>query len=628
MLFKREKKVADPDPVAAPGEVPPSGPEPSELEKGTEAPKDAEETENPDDYPQGVKLVLLLVSVFVSMFLVSLDRLIISTAIPRITDEFQSVTDIGWYGSAYMLTSAAFQLLFGKIYTFYSVKFVFLTTILLFEIGSAVCGAAPSSTAFIVGRAIAGIGAAGIFSGCIVCIVFAVPLHKRPMLQGLFGAIFGLSSVIGPLVGGAFTSHVTWRWCFYINLPFGGAAMVLIFLLLRIPDRDTTRQPTRAKLSQLDAAGTAVFVPGVVCLLLALQWGGVNYAWANARIIALLVLAGVLLISFVAIQIVLPKTATVPPHIFKQRSIYCAFYSSFCIGSQMMIFATPIGSLSCSFSANEDHAVYFVPVWFQAIKGVSAVDSGIHLLPMVLSMVVASITTGILVSRIGYYTPFMIGGVCLMSVGAGLITTFDVDTPAARWIGYQVLYGWGLGSSFQAPNLAAQTVLPQRDVPVGTALMLFAQLLGGAVFVSAGQNVLSNELIRRVARIPGFGNDPGRIQHAGATSIVDLPPALRGPVVKAYNDSLRVTFVMGLALSCAVLFGALGLEWRTVKKHQIAAKKAAAAEERGAGAAAGADVGAGPGPAAEAEAGGEIAAAETTGTDGSEKASVPEGQKS
>jgi MFS family permease len=205
--------------------------------------------------------------------------MIISTAVPRITDDFHSVTDIGWYGSAYLLTNCAFQLLYGKLYTFFSVRFVFLTAIFLFEVGSAICGAAPSSVVFIVGRAIAGLGCAGIMSGAIMVIVYAVPLHKRPLYQGLFGAVFGIASVVGPLIGGAFTSsYLTWRWCFYINLPFGGAAMLFIFLLLKVPDRDTTKLPLMKKLAQLDALGTGVLIPGTVCLLLALQWGGLTYA--------------------------------------------------------------------------------------------------------------------------------------------------------------------------------------------------------------------------------------------------------------------------------------------------------------------------------------------------------------
>jgi len=230
------------------------------------------------EYPSGLRLGLVLSSLYISIFLISLDRLIVTTAIPAITDEFDSLPDVGWYGSAYLLTTCAFQLLFGKIYSFYPIRTIFASSVVLFEVGSAVCGAAPNSIAFIFGRAIQGIGSAGIFSGAIVVIVYAVPLHRRPFYQGMIGAVFGISSILGPLVGGAFTSNVTWRWCFYINLPFGGVALLIVIFLLRIPDREETKLSSKAKLSQLDAFGTSALLPAVVSLLLALQWGGLTYA--------------------------------------------------------------------------------------------------------------------------------------------------------------------------------------------------------------------------------------------------------------------------------------------------------------------------------------------------------------
>ena len=496
------------------------------------------------------------------------DRLIISTAIPQITNDFHSVTDIGWYGSAYLLTNCAFQLLFGKLYTFFGVKAVFLTAVFLFEAGSAICGAAPNSVSFIVGRAIAGLGSSGIMSGAIVIIVYAVPLHKRPLYQGLFGAVFGVSSIIGPLLGGAFTSNVSWRWCFYINLPFGGLAMVFIALLLRVPDRETTKLPLKQKLLQLDLLGTTAFLPGTICLLLALQWGGLTHPWADGRMIALLVLAGALLTAFTAIQILKPDTATVPPRIFTQQSILSGFWATVCVGAHMMIF------------------VYFLPIWFQAVKGVSAIDSGVRLLPLCLSVVAGSVTAGLLISRMGYYTPFMMAGSCLMAVGAGLLTTFRTsettnDAASNEWIGYQVLYGFGLGNVFQAPNLAAQTVLDERDVPVGTSLMFFGQLLGGAVFISVGQNVLGNQLVERLGPLlldssvvgGGGGSEPLKVGEllgeTGATSFVArLPEEIRGAVLVEYNEALRRVFQVGLVMTCLGLFGAVGMEWRSVKEKK------------------------------------------------------------
>ncbi|KAE8385299.1 major facilitator superfamily domain-containing protein [Aspergillus alliaceus] len=519
---------------------------------------DNDESPPPDTYQaqSATKIWLLLISLMITMFLVALDRTIISTAIPRITNEFHSLDDVGWYGSSYLLTCCAFQLLYGKIYTLYAVKAVFLASIFLFELGSAVCGAAPTSTAFIIGRAISGVGAAGIFAGSVVCIVYAVPLEKRPKIQGLYGALFGLASIVGPLIGGAFTSKIIWGRCFYINLPFGAVAMLAIFFCLKIPDRPTTRVPRTEKLSQLDISGTLCLVPGIVCLVLALQWGGQSYAWNNGRIVALFTVMGILLLAFVGIQVFWTRTATIPPRIFKQRSIISGFWATLCVGSSQYII------------------VYFLPIWFQSIKGVSAVNSGIQLLPTMLSLVVGSLASGLTTPKIGYYTPFAISGSCIMSIGAGLLTMLQVHTVEAKCIGYQILYGFGMGLCFQQPNLAAQAVLPALDVPIGLAIIFFSQLLGAAVLVPVGENVLANQLLKRLSGIDGI--DPSLITSTGATSLLDSVPAgLRDTVLDAYNESLRKVFQVGLILSCLSILGNATLEWVSVLKDKQASAAAA-----------------------------------------------------
>lgn len=190
---------------------------------------------------------------------------------------------------------------------------------------------------------------------------------------------------------------------------------------------------------------------------------------------------------------------------------------------------------------------------------------------MVLPMVVSSITTGVLISKIGYYTPFMIGGVVLLSIGAGLLTTLQLSTGQGKWIGYQVVYGFAMGLTFQAPNLAAQTVLPTADVPIGTSLMFFAQLLGGSIFISVGQNVLNNELVKNLSGVPGF--DTSSILQAGATTLTHLAEPLRTTVLLAYNESLRTVFRVGLIMTCLTILGAASLEWRSVKSKKPGAKK-------------------------------------------------------
>ena len=187
-------------------------------------PEEAQPTESlrleqPIEPPSTSKLLIINLASCLAVLCVALDNTIIATAIPRITDQFHALDDVGWYGSSYLLTTCAFQLLFGKFYSQFNVKWVFLSALALFEVGSLICGAAPNSTALIVGRAIAGLGSAGIFSGAQIICAYTVPLEKRAIYTGLIGGTYGISSVIGPLLGGAFTTHATWRWCFYINLP-------------------------------------------------------------------------------------------------------------------------------------------------------------------------------------------------------------------------------------------------------------------------------------------------------------------------------------------------------------------------------------------------------------------------
>lgn len=263
----------------------------------------------------------------------------------------------------------------------------------------------------------------------------------------------------------------------------------------------------------------------------------------------MLVISGVLLICFVCVQIFKPDTATIPPRIVKgQRSILAGILATMSVGSSMMTF------------------VYFVPVWFQAIKGISALDSGIHLLPMVLPLVFASIATGGLTSKIGYYTPFMILGSILLTIGAGMLNTLEVDSGESKWIGYQVIFGLGLGCLMQGPNLAAQTVLPTVDIPMGTSLILFSQLLGGAVFIAVAQNVFSNQLLQRLSKIDGF--DPALLLTDGATTLISkLPDAIRPTVLFEYNESLRKVFQVGLIVSAISFLGSISMEWKSVKKH-------------------------------------------------------------
>lgn len=500
-------------------------------------------------YPSGVALGLITAALSLAIFLTALDNLIIATAIPFITTQFNSLDDVGWYGAAYLITTGGFQLIWGKFYVLFPIKWVFLTSITIFEIGSLLCGATPSSIGLILGRAIAGLGSAGLFSGAMVIIAYAVPLVKRPIYFGVIGGVYAVASVVGPLLGGVFTDKASWRWCFYINLPIGGITIAVIAFVLKHPKQEDMSSLTwKERLVRLDIPGNVLFMVTVICLLLAIQWGGVKYHWANARIIVLLILAALLCIIFVVLQIKLQEKATVPPRIFKVRSIWVACIFSFFLAGSMF------------------YTIYYLPIWFQAVQGVSAVQSGIRNLPLILSMTVASILSGGLVTALGFYVPFMIFGSILVTIGMGLVSTFLPDTTRAAWIGYQVFMGFGIGCSMQQSMLATQTVLSNKDIPTGTALVIFSQTLGGAIGITVGQSVFGNQLLKDIIKdAPGI--DPTTVINLGASHIQKGIPAnfLKG-VTQAYNDAITTAFYVAVAFAAISVVAACGMEWKSVKK--------------------------------------------------------------
>ncbi|KAK3384849.1 major facilitator superfamily-domain-containing protein [Podospora didyma] len=512
--------------------------------------------EDGSEYPQGLQFFLIFLALCLSVFLMALDNSIIATAIPKITDQFQSLPDVGWYGSAYLLTTAALQLLCGRLYTFFSIKWVYLIAIAIFELGSLICGVANNSLTLIMGRAVAGVGAAAIFSGALIILAYSAPLEKRPLYSGLVGAMFGIASVSGPLLGGVFTDKVTWRWCFFINLPIGAITLVVIAIFFPDPHREITNDDTwKERINRFDPYGTAVFMPAIICLLLALTWGGTTYDWSSWRIILLFVVFGVLIVIFLFIQHKQQEHATVPPRIFFKRSVWAASLFSFCVGAAFL------GS------------VYYLPIWFQSVKGASAVDSGIMNLPMLISVVVMSIFAGAAVTFWGYYTPFMIVGSVMVTIGFGLLTTFQPDTSSSRWIGYQILAGAGIGFGMQQPIMAVQTVLDMADVPIGTSVIVFVQTLGGALFVSIAQNVFTNNLIENVAEyVPEFPN-PKLILAVGATSVQHadgiIKPEWLAGITQAFNDALTKTFVVFTAMAAISIIGALTMEWKSVKGKKV-----------------------------------------------------------
>jgi len=284
----------------------------------------------------------------------------------------------------------------------------------------------------------------------------------------------------------------------------------------------------------------------MICILLALQWGGVSYSWSNGRIIALFVVGGIALAAFIGIQIWRQEDATIPPRIAKQRSVAAGALFSGLIGGAMITM------------------LYSLALWFQAVKGTSAVKSGIDTVPMVLALVVAAIVSGGNVRRTGHYVPWMyISAVC-MSIGSGLITTFKADTNHSKWIGYQVLFGFGIGVGMQQGGMAAQNVLNQKDVSIGVSMMFFAQSFGGAVFVAIAQAIFDNNLSTHLRQVPDLDIDS--IVHAGATELRKIVPKPKlDEVIAIYNEALRKEFIVATAVSSCMILAAAAMEWRKIE---------------------------------------------------------------
>jgi MFS transporter, DHA2 family, glioxin efflux transporter len=292
--------------------------EPPSLAK---KPSDVEDSE-PIVYPSNSKLLLILSATALIIFLVALDTTIVSTAIPRITDDFHSLDDVAWYGSGFFMTMAAFQSLWGKGYKYFNIKLVFLLSIVIFEVGSMICGAAPNSEALLIGRAIAGVGGAGVASGSYLIVGISAPPEKTPALLGFTGASFAFASVAGPLIGGAFTSNATWRWCFYINLPIGAVSFLVIVFLFHNPAHVRPIDvPISEKLLQMDIPGTLLLLCAVICLMLGLQWGGVTKPWSDSDVIGTLVGAGLIAIALVAWEWFQGERAAVNPRLLKMKTV-------------------------------------------------------------------------------------------------------------------------------------------------------------------------------------------------------------------------------------------------------------------------------------------------------------------
>lgn len=500
------------------------------------------------------KLALIMVALFMGMFTSNLDSTILASAIPKITDEFQSVADIGWYGSSAFLTFAAFQTTWGKIFKYFDLKWSQIVALFIFELGSLICAISRNSTTLIVGRAIAGIGGAGLCTGTFVIIAFTVKPESQPAYMGVMGATYALASFVGPIVGGAFAQTVGWRWCFWLNLPVGGLAAIILVFLFQTPPHAVPAEATWGeKIRQLDVAGCGLVMAAVVCYLLALQWGGVQKPWSDGAVIGTLVGCVLLFSLFALNEIWMKERASIVPRLLMKRRI---------IVNQAVVFFNSGGFFIL---------VYYLPIYFQAVRDDTPIMSGVHNLPFLVGGL-CSMLSGFILSSTNMWVPFLAATATLSAVGSGLICTFDLNTPTGAWVCFQLLTGAATGFLSQIPMMANISAVGMGDMSTISAMTLFFQLIGGSFSVSAGQAVFGNILLRQI-KITAPSVDPDLLLSVGASELrKTFTPAQLPGVLAAYMAGLKGTFYLATALLAITAPIALMPKWEPLRPPTPAPK--------------------------------------------------------
>ncbi|KAI0474126.1 MFS general substrate transporter [Xylariaceae sp. FL0804] len=492
----------------------------------------------------------LIASIVLGALLIALNATVLGTAIPSITADFGSVDDVGWYASSYLIANCAMSPLVGRLYRLFPMKAMFIAFVAVFEVGSLVAARATSSNVLIVARAISGIGGSGILNGGQSIIAATVPIAKRSLLNGAILGCFALGQAIGPLVGGVLTQVASWRWCFYINLPIGGIVIFMFTAVVRLPQKSLcpTNMTLRQKLATVDFVGFGVFAAACVMFLTGLEWGGTSYAWDSANVVGLIT-GG--LVTFVLLGFWFAhkgEGALIPPRLLRNRKCLMIAITSFIQSGATIT------------------ALYWLPVWFQAIRGANPLRSGEMILPLILSQLVASVICGALVQRTGYYLPEVVVGNALVAVGAGLTSTFDQGSTWPQIIGYQILMGAGRGLVLQLLVTAIQANVPRRDASIASAYVMFAQYLGGAFFASIAKTVFTTSLESAVKSLaPGL--DPDALVNVGVTDIGTAVPAklLEGALM-AYNQAIDHVFLLQLAAALTAFVTGWGMGWKNLKK--------------------------------------------------------------
>ncbi|KAL7277614.1 hypothetical protein ACG7TL_008541 [Trametes sanguinea] len=488
------------------------------------------------------RFVLIFIAFSMSFALIALDQTILSTALATIASDFSAVSDITWIASAYFLPQAGLMLLFGRILAIAWPKPVYLVSIALFEIGSLICAVAPSANVLIFGRAFAGVGASGLWISVMSVFARISTMRQRPLLLGVMGAIFAVCSVGGPVLGGALTQNVTWRWCFWLNLPCGGLAILLVLIFLpNIPPSE--RLSSRDRWLRLDYLGAFLSVAFVTTLLIPLQWGGNLKPWSDPAVIALLVVSAVLILVFLLWEKRQGPNAILNTEMLLSKNMPGACLEAFFLNLCFVI------------------ATYYLPLFYQ-VKGQSATYSGIDILPFMISGVLTSFICGGFVSALGVVWPFLFGPPLLAAIGGGLLFSVDIHTSTARLIGYQILLGVGLGAGLQNTVVVAQAQYASTPdlVSQATSLITFMQLVGSSIGLAISSAIFSGRLVSRLNAVsPALPVNVKEAVRESVAAISMLPEDLKAPVVDAYVSAVDGVFLLIVAAAALSSASALSI---------------------------------------------------------------------
>lgn len=517
-----------------------------------------------------VRFVLIFLSLMLCVFLFALDQLIVATAIPKITDEFNSLTQVSWIANGFFLTLLAFNLAFAQWTAIFPSKHVALFAVAVFEIGSLLCGAAPNMPVLILGRAISGAGGAGIFNSALMILTEITTMQERARIFGLMGVNFAVASVTGPLIGGAFADHISWRWCFYINLPIGGIAFALMFLLVKTNPPYGRSASYKGygrhmfqQLAECDWVGVAIVLAWGCVSVLALQEGGVTEAWNNGSVIAELVMIPVLAVVFVAWEIYLGDKAMLPMKLFKRRTVTLAvIIAIFTQGPFVFL-------------------VYYLAEGYQALYHTSATRSGIELLPLIIVNVATLISAGRIIARTGRPYYVMILGPAIMTVGCGLLYSVKLSNSKSYPMGYSAFIGFGVGLVLQNVIICAQHEFHKEPqyVAIGTGAVTFAGFIGRLYGIGMAGSIFGNMIQKNIHKYaPNLApNVLKEVQNNANGVWTSVPEDQRQAVREAYLKTLNDVYLIGVPMGAIAVIAALCM--RNVKMDFSHGRPAPAAKD-------------------------------------------------